>query len=380
MALGVAALIIVMSVMNGFRAELFDKTVGLNGHAIIQGYDGRLNDWQMIAERAKATPGVQTAIPLIEQPLMASANGRVEGVKVRGNRVSDIRTNPILNGNVKAGDLKQSPRQRPYRDRRAAGRDVGRLSGFRNLADQPRRPVDPGRHRAAHRHLHRRRGIRGWDYEYDNTFIVMPIEDAQSLTMLGNGVGMVEVQVDDPDDVGRTLSPLQDVVRGRGIIIDWRQMNSALYEALEVERIAMFVILSIIVLVAAFNIASSLIMLVRAKTRDIAILRTMGASRSAMTKIFMTVGLTIGAVGIVTGAILGAIFPVLPPGRGQFHPARHRAESVGSLGPLPQRVAVEDRPRRSRRDHHHHARPDLLRHALPGAESGRDGSGPGVAL
>src|SRR5688500_12436803 len=105
-ALGVAALIIVMSVMNGFRAELFDKIVGLNGHAIIQGYDGRLADWQMIAARAKATPGVTAAIPLIEQPLMASANGRVEGVLVRGNRVEDIRTNPTLNSNVKAGDLR----------------------------------------------------------------------------------------------------------------------------------------------------------------------------------------------------------------------------------------------------------------------------------
>jgi lipoprotein-releasing system permease protein len=145
-------------------------------------------------------------------------------------------------------------------------------------------------------------------YEYDNKFIVMPMEDAQTLTMLGDGVGMVEVQVDDPDKVGEILAPLQNVVRGRGVIIDWRQMNSALFEALEVERIAMFVVLCIIILVAAFNIASSLIMLVRAKTRDIAILRTMGASRGAMTKIFMTVGLTIGAVGIVTGAILGAVF------------------------------------------------------------------------
>ena len=145
-------------------------------------------------------------------------------------------------------------------------------------------------------------------YEYDNKFIVMPMEDAQSLTMLGNGVGMVEVEVGDPDQVGETLLPLQEVVRGRGIIIDWRQMNSALFEALEVERIAMFVVLCIIILVAAFNIASSLIMLVRAKTRDIAILRTMGASRAAMTKIFMTVGLTIGAIGIVAGAILGATF------------------------------------------------------------------------
>src|SRR3982751_4603444 len=105
-ALGVAALIIVMSVMNGFRAELFDKIVGLNGHAIIQGYDNRLADWEQIANAARKTPGFQSATPLIEQPLMASANGRVEGVLVRGNTLKDIRENPVLNGKVVSGDLK----------------------------------------------------------------------------------------------------------------------------------------------------------------------------------------------------------------------------------------------------------------------------------
>ncbi|HET9353102.1 MAG TPA: FtsX-like permease family protein, partial [Sphingomicrobium sp.] len=134
------------------------------------------------------------------------------------------------------------------------------------------------------------------------------MQDAQTLLMLGDQVGMVELQVEDPDRVEETLAPLQPLVQGRGIIVDWRQMNSALFEALEVERIAMFVVLCIIILVAAFNIASSLIMLVRAKTRDIAILRTMGASRSSLLKIFMTVGLSIGMIGIILGAILGAIF------------------------------------------------------------------------
>ena len=134
------------------------------------------------------------------------------------------------------------------------------------------------------------------------------MQDAQTLLLLGDGVGMVEIQVDDPDRVAETLAPLRPLVQGRGIIVDWRQMNSALFEALEVERIAMFVVLCIIILVAAFNIASSLIMLVRAKTRDIAILRTMGASRRSLLKIFMTVGLSIGLIGIITGAILGAVF------------------------------------------------------------------------
>src|SRR5687768_6807052 len=105
-ALGVAALIVVMSVMNGFRAELFDKVVGLNGHAIIQGYEGRLANWQQIADAAKRTPGVTSALPLIEQPLMASSNGRVEGVLVRGVRLEDIRANKVMNENVRAGDMR----------------------------------------------------------------------------------------------------------------------------------------------------------------------------------------------------------------------------------------------------------------------------------
>jgi lipoprotein-releasing system permease protein len=134
------------------------------------------------------------------------------------------------------------------------------------------------------------------------------MQDAQELLLLGDQVGMVEIQTSDPDRVQQIVAPLQRLVQGRGVIVDWRQMNSALFEALEIERVAMFVVLSLIVLVAVFNILSSLIMLVRAKTRDIAILRTMGASRRGMMKVFVTVGVTIGSLGIVLGIIIGAIF------------------------------------------------------------------------
>ncbi len=308
-ALGVAALIIVMSVMNGFRAELFDKIVGLNGHAIVQGYDGRLANWEQVADAARKTPGVQSATPLIEQPLMASANGRVEGVLVRGNTLQDIRTNPILNGNVIAGDLKSIV---PGSGRVAIGsrlaETLGAFPGAEiSLISPDGRSTPVG---TVPRIVTYTVGaiFEVGIFEYDKAFVIMPMQDAQTLLLLGDQVGMVEVQVDDPDRVGETLAPLRPLVQGRGVIVDWRQMNSALFEALEVERIAMFVVLCIIILVAAFNIASSLIMLVRAKTRDIAILRTMGASRSSLLKIFMTVGLSIGMIGIILGAILGAIF------------------------------------------------------------------------
>ena len=308
-ALGVAALIIVMSVMNGFRAELFEKTAGLNGHAIIQGYDGRLANWEQIADAARGTPGVQSATPLIEQPLMASANGRVEGVLVRGNRIEDIRTNPVLNEKVVSGDLKSIT---PGSGRIAIGvrlaEQLGAYPGAEiSLISPDGRSTPVG---TVPRIVTYTVGaiFEVGIFQYDEAYVVMPMQDAQTLLMLGDQVGMVEVQVDDPDKVGEILAPLQPLVQGKGVIADWRQMNSALFEALEIERIAMFVVLSIIILVAAFNIASSLIMLVRAKTRDIAILRTMGASRSSLLRIFMTVGLSIGLIGIVIGAIIGAVF------------------------------------------------------------------------
>ena len=308
-ALGVAALIIVMSVMNGFRAELFDKITGLNGHAIVQGYDGRLEGWQQIAEQARALPGVTSATPLIEQPLMASANGRVEGVLVRGMRLQDIRNNPVIAENVKSGDLSLIT---PDSGRVAIGIRLAEALGVYpgssiSLISPEGRSTVVG---TVPRIVSYTVGavFEVGIYDYDNAFVVMPIEDAQTLLLIGDNVTTVEIQTTNPDRVEEILAPLQPLVQGRGVLIDWRQMNSALFEALEVERVAMFVVLSLIVLVAVFNILSSLIMLVRAKTRDIAILRTMGANRRGMMKVFVTVGVTIGSLGIVLGLVLGAIF------------------------------------------------------------------------
>ena len=308
-ALGVAALIIVMSVMNGFRAELFDKIVGLNGHAVVQGYDGRLSNWQQIADAANKTPGVTSALPLIEQPLMASANGRVEGVLVRGMRIGDILSNKTITSNVTAGDLRSVT---PGSGKVAIGSRLAEALGaypgseISLISPEGRSTVIGTVPRIVTYTVGAifEVGI----YDYDKAFVILPMQDAQTLLMMGDQVGIVEIQTSEPDKVEQILAPLQPVIRGKGVIVDWRQMNSALFEALEVERVAMFIVLSLIVLVAVFNILSSLIMLVRAKTRDIAILRTMGASRRGMMKVFVTVGVTIGTLGIVLGIILGAIF------------------------------------------------------------------------
>jgi lipoprotein-releasing system permease protein len=308
-ALGVAALIIVMSVMNGFRAELFDKIVGLNGHAVVQGYDGRLADWQAIAAQARKTPGVTSATPLIETPLMATANGRFEGVIVRGMRVEDIRANKTIMGNVTAGDMRSIT---PGSGKVAIGSrladTLGAYPGSQvTLWNPDGRSTVMG---TVPREMTYTVGavFEIGAYDYDKAFVLLPMQDAQQLLLMGDQVGMIEIQTSDPDRVQQILQPLRKMLVGKAGVIDWREMNSALFQALEVERVAMFVVLSLIVLVAVFNILSSLIMLVRAKTRDIAILRTMGASRRGMMKVFVTVGVTIGSLGIILGIILGAIF------------------------------------------------------------------------
>jgi len=305
-ALGVAALVIVMSVMNGFRAELFDKIVNLNGHAIIQAYGGRLDDWQRVLKDVRATPGVTRASPLIEQPLLASFNGRVEAILVRGNTPEDIGR---IEDKVKAGSLAEL---KPGGDNVAIGKQLAQNLGAQvgdviTIINPQGRSTPFGtvpRQIAYRVSAIFEIGV----YDYDNAFVVMPMADAQTLLLTGDSIGMIEVTTNDPDHVGTILAPLTRQLAGRAIVTDWKTINASLFEALAVERVAMFVVLSIIVLVAVFNILSSLIMLVRAKTRDIAILRTMGATRRSLLKVFVTAGFCIGAMGTAVGLVLGFIF------------------------------------------------------------------------
>jgi len=307
-ALGVAALVIVMSVMNGFRAELFDRILGLNGHAVIQGYGGKLEAWEPIAARVRLLPGVTKATPLIEQPLMASFQNRVEGVLVRGMTMADILGTKVMTDNVKSGSLRDLV---PGSNTVAIGARLAESLGAR-VGDtlsliSPQGEVTPF---GSVPRIISYRVVSIFEvgiYDYDKAFVVMPMADAQTLLSLGNAVGMVEVVTVDPDKVGEILAPFADSVRRVAVIADWRSTNSSLFEALVVERTVMFWLLAIVILVAAFNILSSLVMLVRAKTRDIAILRTMGATRAATMRIFIFVGTVIGAAGIGAGVIVGFV-------------------------------------------------------------------------
>ena len=303
--LSVAMLVIVMSVMNGFRAELLDKIVGLNGHAIVQAYGGRLDDWQGVLKQVRATPGVVRASPLIEQPLLVTFNGRVEGVQVRGNTQDDInRLRPdVVAGNI--ADLKSDSSNVAIGSRLAENLGV-RVGDTITIINPAGRSTPFGT-------MPRQIGytvsaiFEVGVYDYDNSFVVMPIPDAQTLLLMGDTIGMIEVKTTNADKVGEILAPVKQALAGRAVVSTWKQINASLFQALEVERVAMFFALSIIVVVAAFNILSSLVMLVRAKTRDIAIMRTMGATRRRLLKIFVTTGFTVGAVGTGAGLALGFI-------------------------------------------------------------------------
>ncbi len=305
-ALGVAALIAVMSVMNGFRAELFDRILGLNGHAVIQGYGGKLADWGPLSADLRKLPGVVSATPLIEQPLMVSFGGRVQGALVRGMTVADLNATKVIASNVKRGTLSglvpgTTTVAIGARLAEALGAQVGDTISLISPDGQVT-PFGSVPRIVAYRIVAIFEvGI----YDYDKAFVVMPMANAQTLLRLGDAVGMIEVVTTDPDKVDAILAPIKARVARSGQIASWKDTNSSLFEALVVEKTVMFWVLSIIILVAVFNILSSLIMLVRAKTRDIAILRTMGASRGALMRVFMTVGTLIGGLGVMLGLALG---------------------------------------------------------------------------
>ena len=301
--LSVAMLVIVMSVMNGFRAELIDKITGLNGHAIIQAYGNRLENWEQVLEETRNVPEVVRATPLIEQPLLATFNGRVEAVILRGNTPEDIGR---LSPNVLMGDINTL---RPGASNVAIGSRLAQNLGAR--VGDVLTVINPQGRATPFGTVPRQVGytitaiFEVGIYDYDETFIVMPIPDAQTLLLMGDSIGMIEVTTTDADRVGEFLAPLGRKLQGQAVVTDWKTINLSLFEALQVERVAMAFALSVIVLVAAFNILSSLVMLVRSKTRDIAIMRTMGATRKSLLKIFVTTGSVIGALGTLAGLALG---------------------------------------------------------------------------
>jgi lipoprotein-releasing system permease protein len=283
--LGVAALIIVMSVMNGFRHDLLDKMIGLNGHMFLQG----------------------VALPLIEGQALASSPFNSAGVLVRGIREADLRRLPGVGANIKQGTLDGFDAGQGAAIGAKIAEHLSLRIGDRISILSPRGAQTP---------LGTTPRIKSYNVaaifqigmsNFDNTFLFLPLQEAQAFFNEDDQANVIEVYVDNPDDMDQMTDRITPALQREMIAVDWRQRDKSFFDALNVERNVMFAILTLIVLVAALNIISGLIMLVQDKARDIAVLRTIGATRGAVMRIFLIIGATIGIVGTSVGLVLGLL-------------------------------------------------------------------------
>lgn len=306
--LGVATLIIVMAVMNGFRHDLFSKIMGLNGHVIVQKLGERFDDYEQMAEKIARVPGVQVAMPIIEGQVMVSSSSQALGGLVRGVRENDLKALKLVSSNVRAGTLDGFDAQ--------TGIAIGvRLANQLHvgLGDSitlvsPRGAATPFGTAPRSKPYQITSIFELGMSEYDRMMIFMPLKEAQKYFSKGGEVDVVEVIVDDPENVDNFRAAILQAGGPSIAVADWRQRNETFFNVLSVERNVMFIILSLIVLVAALNIISGLMMLVKDKGRDIAILRTMGATKGAVMRVFLITGASIGIVGTLAGLLLGVIF------------------------------------------------------------------------
>jgi lipoprotein-releasing system permease protein len=304
--LGVATLIIVMSVMNGFRAELLGRIMGLNGHILATSLDGDIEDFDALTARFRGAPGVTRAVPIVEGQVLASGPSGSTGALVRGMRVDDLKDLKVVSSNLALGSLDALGS-----DTVVIGDGLARYLRL-GIGDSitlltPRGPVTPFG-TAPRLKTYRIVAIFGIGMsEYDATFIFMPLAEAQAFFGLSEAVTAIEVMVDDPERAGDARERLASLAGSTLLLLDWQQLNSSFYGALQVERNVMFLILTLIILVAALNIVSGMIMLVKDKGQDIAILRTMGATRGTVLRIFFIAGASIGVVGTLAGFLLGIV-------------------------------------------------------------------------
>ena len=307
-ALGVATLIIVMSVMNGFRHELLSRILGLNGHVTVQASIGTLANFDAMAARVRAVKGVTRVAPIVDGQVMATENGIASGVIVRGMRAQDLRTLTTVSKSLSEGALAHFTGGDSVIIGARLAERMHTFPGGRITLIAPRGNVTPFGVTPRVKTYTVAGTFRIGMSEYDQTFVFMPLAEAQLYFNMGASVNGLEVMVQDPDRVNNLFEPLQRAAGPYARIITWQDMNSSLFSALEVERNVMFLILTLIILVAALNIVSGLIMLVKDKSPDIAILRTMGAARGAVMRVFLIAGASIGVFGTLAGFIIGVVF------------------------------------------------------------------------
>ncbi|RDJ13860.1 lipoprotein-releasing ABC transporter permease subunit [Rhizobium grahamii] len=306
--LGVATLIIVMAVMNGFRTELISRILGINGHMIVQPVDTPFNDYPALTDKLAGVPGIKLALPLVEGQTLASGHGGAgTGALVRGIRPEDLEKVKTVSGNIKSGDLVGFAAGQGVLIGSGMATQLGLQAGDTITLISPEGDVTPMGVNPRVKSYKVSGIFEIGMSEYDATIIYMPLEEAQLYFNAEGLVQSIELFVDNPDDID-SMRPKVEAAAGRQIAItDWRQRNQTFFSALQVERNVMFMILTLIVLVAALNIISGLIMLVKDKGSDIAILRTMGASSGAIMRIFFMTGAAIGLVGTLAGVLLGVL-------------------------------------------------------------------------
>jgi lipoprotein-releasing system permease protein len=307
--LGVATLIIVMAVMNGFRKELFAKILGLDGHVIAFRIDTPdFPDYAAYMKKLEAVPTVKHVVPIIESQVIASTPAQAVGAKVRGISEDSLKALPLIAGNLKGGTLEG------FDTRGGIAVGKGLLDPLRiQLGDSITLISPPG----AHARPGAAPSLKAYKVtaifemgmsEFDRSMIFMPLAEAQRYFEKGRSVDVLDIVIDDPEQVDRSVTEMRQLDIPALRFVDWRMRNSSFFSVLQVQRNMMFVILSIIVLVAAFNIISGLVMLVKDKGREIGILRTMGASQGAIMRVFLITGASIGVLGTLAGSVLGVLF------------------------------------------------------------------------
>ena len=305
--LGVATLIIVMAVMNGFRQELLTKILGLNGHLLIQPLESPLTDWEALADRVGKVDGIKLAAPIVEGQALASSPFNTSGVLVRGIRAADLTKLASIAKNIKQGTLDGFDQGQGLAIGSRLAEQLSLRAGDNLTLVAPRGAVTP---------MGTTPRIKAYKVaavfeigmsEYDAAFVFMPLPEAQAYFNRSGDVTAIEVYTDNPDRIDRFRRLLTEAAARPIFLIDWRQRNATFFNALQVERNVMFLILTIIVIVAAFNITSGLIMLVKDKGHDIGILRTMGATQGAIMRVFMMTGASVGVVGTFVGFLLALL-------------------------------------------------------------------------
>ncbi|MGA9017142.1 MAG: lipoprotein-releasing ABC transporter permease subunit [Acetobacteraceae bacterium] len=309
-ALGVATLIIVMSVMGGFKVDLLSRILGFNGHLGVYGSGGQLANFDDIAGKIRKIPDVVSVVPVVDgQVLLSGGEGQSSGGFVRGIRQSDLKTLKSVSDHILAGSLDN------FRGDDAIAIGVGLARRFALNVGSDLTLISPQGAATAFGTVPRVRAYKVvaifqvGENEYDSGYVFLPLEAAQVYFQKPDVATQLEVMVSDPERVTAVHRAIFDALRGTQVqIMDWTQSNNSFFAAVQVEQNVMFLILTLIILVAAFNVISSLIMMVKDKTRDIAVLRTLGAGRGAVMRIFLMCGASVGFTGTLLGLVLGVLF------------------------------------------------------------------------